>query len=42
MLGDRSALLEAGASEVHPSVAAWVEALLGLAADPAPTARSGS
>ncbi|HSL97835.1 MAG TPA: HAD-IA family hydrolase [Candidatus Deferrimicrobiaceae bacterium] len=29
MLGDRVALLEAGAAEVHPSVATWVDGLLG-------------
>ena len=28
MLGDRNALLEAGAAEVHPSVSAWVDDLL--------------
>lgn len=28
MLGDRRSLLEAGAAEVHPSVAAWVDRLL--------------
>jgi pyrophosphatase PpaX len=31
MLGERARLLDAGAAEVHPSVAAWVEALLGPA-----------
>lgn len=29
MLGDRAALLDAGAAEVHVSVAAWVDGLLG-------------
>jgi pyrophosphatase PpaX len=33
MLGERQRLLDAGASEVHPSVATWVDALLGPSAD---------